>query len=108
MKNNQMPPRLALRFFRWYCHPKLVDHIEGDLLEDYGTRLRRSGKRKADMRFVIDVLLLFRRNIIRPTEGYRNLNNYGMIKNYFKIGWRNLTRRKAFAVINIAGLALGF
>jgi putative ABC transport system permease protein len=30
-----------------------------------------------------------------------------MIKNYFKIGWRNLTRNKTYAAINIIGLSLG-
>jgi ABC-type antimicrobial peptide transport system permease subunit len=30
-----------------------------------------------------------------------------MIKNYFKIAWRNITRNTAFSVINIMGLALG-
>jgi putative ABC transport system permease protein len=105
---HQMPPRFFHRFFRWYCHPRLVDHIEGDLLEVYGERIKKIGKRKADSRFIIDVLLLLRPKIVRPTEGYKNLNNYGMIKNYFRIGWRNLIKRKGFAMINIAGLALGF
>lgn len=30
-----------------------------------------------------------------------------MIKNYLKIAWRNLIRHKAFATINISGLAIG-
>jgi ABC-type antimicrobial peptide transport system permease subunit len=30
-----------------------------------------------------------------------------MIKNYFKIAWRNLLRNKVFSVINITGLAIG-
>ncbi|WP_298732036.1 ABC transporter permease [uncultured Chitinophaga sp.] len=30
-----------------------------------------------------------------------------MIKNYFRIAWRNLVRNKAFSTINILGLALG-
>ena len=30
-----------------------------------------------------------------------------MLKNYFKIAWRNLARGKSFSVINISGLAIG-
>lgn len=30
-----------------------------------------------------------------------------MLKNYFKIAWRNLQRNKGYAIINIAGLAIG-
>ncbi len=101
------PPRLPLRFFRWYCHPKLRDSIEGDLMELYQERNVEGGKLKADMKFVRDVLLLFRPSIIKPMEGYKNLNNYGMIKSYFKIGWRNLLRNKGYSLMNIGGLALG-
>jgi len=30
-----------------------------------------------------------------------------MIKNYFKIAWRNLAKSKGYSVINIGGLAVG-
>jgi putative ABC transport system permease protein len=103
----QQPPAIFLSFFRWYCHPRLLDHIEGDLIEVYRQRLKKVGKQKADLKFIIDVLLLFRPSIIKPVEGYKNLNNYGMIKSYFKIGWRNLLRNKGYSFINIGGLALG-
>ncbi len=106
MKQNT-PPRLPLRFFRWFCHPKLRDSIEGDLMELYGERVKEIGKRKADLKFIGDVLLLFRPSIIKPMEGYKNLNNYGMIKSYFTIGWRNLLRNKGYSLINIGGLATG-
>jgi ABC-type antimicrobial peptide transport system permease subunit len=101
------PPRLPHRFFRWFCHPELRDSIEGDLMELYAERLKEKGKRRADWKFTIDVLLLFRKGIIRPTEGYKNLNTYGMYKSYFKIGWRNLLRNRAYSLINIGGLTLG-
>ena len=31
-----------------------------------------------------------------------------MIKNYLKIAWRNLVKRKVFTAINVLGLAIGF
>jgi putative ABC transport system permease protein len=104
---NHNPPKLPLRFFRWYCHPKLLKYIEGDLMELYEERKAKSGKRKADGRFIIDVLLLFRPGIIKPREGYENLNNYGMLKNYLKIGWRSMTRQRLYSSIKVGGFALG-
>lgn len=101
------PPKFPLRFFRWYCHPKLLDMIEGDLLEVYRRREATRGKFKADVLFILDVLLLFRPGIIKPIEGYQNINTYGMYKSYFKIGWRTLLRNKGYSVINIGGLAIG-
>src|SRR5687767_6270316 len=86
------PPKLFHRFFRWYCHPRMLNHVEGDLLEDYGKRRARKGKWRADIKFIWDVLLLIRPEIIRPIEGYKNLNTFGMYKNYFKISFRQLVK----------------
>ena len=107
MKKEVTPPRLFLRFFRWFCHPKLRDRIEGDLMELYDERVKAFGKRKADQKFIIDVLLLFRRGIIKPAEGYKNLNNYGMFKSFFKVAFRNIMRNRGYSFINISGLAIG-
>ncbi len=101
------PPKLPLSFFRWFCHPKLRDSIEGDLMELYEERVREAGKRKADIKFVRDVLLLFRPGIIKPVEGYKNLNTYGMLKNYFKISTRNIFKHKMISLINVFSLAIG-
>ena len=76
-------------------------------MELYEERVKEKGKRKADFRFIIDVLLLFRPGIIKPIEGTKQLNTYGMYKSYFKIGWRNLWRNKSQFVINVSGLAIG-
>jgi putative ABC transport system permease protein len=102
-----VPPQIAHRFFRWYCHPKLLKYIEGDLLEMYEETHKKSGKLKADLKFIIDVILLCRPGIIRPAEGTQTLNTYGMYKNYVKVGWRNLAKDKGYSFINIGGLALG-
>lgn len=107
MSKNNRPPQLLLRFFRWFCHPKLRDHIEGDLTELYNEQVNEIGKRRADLKFIGDVLLLFRPGIIKAVTGYKNFNNYDMIRSYFTIAWRTLVRNKAFSFINIGGLSLG-
>ncbi len=84
-----------------------MKYIEGDLMELYEERVREKGKRKADLQFITDVLLLFRPGIIKPKEGYKNMSNYGMVKSYVKMGWRNLARNKSYSAINIGGLAVG-
>jgi putative ABC transport system permease protein len=108
MKNyNLHPPGFFLKFFRWYCHPRMRGYIEGDLMEVYNVRLKAHGKRNADIKFIIDVLLLLRPGIVRPVYVHKTLNPCGMYKSYFKIGWRNLLRNKGYSFINIGGLAIG-
>jgi len=106
-RDSTQSPRLALRFFRWYCHPKLLKYIEGDLMELYEERIRELGKRKADLKFITDVLLLFRPGIIKRSEKRSELNQYDMIKNYLKVGWRHSMKNKGLFAINITGLTLG-
>ncbi|MEP1033956.1 ABC transporter permease [Ekhidna sp.] len=102
----QSPPKLFLRFFRWFCHPLLAKPIEGDLMELYEERVLEFGKRKADLKFIKDVLLLFRKDIIKPSDGTYRINTYGMFKNYFKVGIRNILKYKMFSFINVFGLAV--
>jgi ABC-type antimicrobial peptide transport system permease subunit len=106
MKRVPEPPRLFLRFLRWFCDPALLPFVEGDLTELYHQRLLQGGKSVARRKFVFDVLLLFRPGIIKTT-GPIHLNHWVMYKNYFKLGWRNLMRTKGYSVINIGGLSLG-
>src|SRR5689334_21323739 len=113
MKNNPQPPKLFLHFFRWYCKPELRDSIEGDLTELYQERVAIKGKRKADLLFIKDVLLLLRPHIIRTKKDRKQMNQYTMSGNNFaarhfvKIAWRNVVKNKAFSLINIGGLAVG-
>jgi len=86
----------------------MVDYIEGDLMEVYSRRLNQSGKRKADIKFIIDVLLLFRPGIIKPAGRSNNLNSYDMFKNYFSVMLRVFNKEKLYSMINVFGLALGF
>jgi putative ABC transport system permease protein len=107
MKKNPAPPQPILRFFRWFAHPKLRDHIEGDLIEIYAERVRSISKRRADVLFLWDVLMLFRPGILRPAEGHQQLNTFGIFRNYIKVGWRNIVKEKGYSSINIGGFAIG-
>ncbi len=76
-------------------------------MELYEERAKEKGKRRADLNFIKDVLLLFRPSIIKPADGTYRINNYGILKNYFKVSWRNLKRQKSYSIINIGGLSIG-
>lgn len=105
--NHGSPPRLFHQFLQWFCREDMLAHVEGDLLELHRERIVQIGKRRADLKFVVDVLLLLRPGMIRKIERYRPLNQYDMLKNYIKIALRNLTKSRAYSFINITGLATG-
>lgn len=104
----QHPPKWADRFLEWYCSPDLLEGIQGDAHELYRRQVTRS-RAAANFHFIWNVLRFFRwRNIRRRhTAMYSNRIPLSMLKNYFKIGLRNLARHKAFSLINILGLAIG-
>lgn len=104
---DRLPPKFFRHFFRWYCHPRLFKPIEGDLMELYHERLEEFGKRKADLRFIKDVLILFRKDIIRPTGGTYRLNFYGMLKHNLLITLRSFKKYQSTFRINLTGLTVG-
>jgi putative ABC transport system permease protein len=83
-----------------------VTFVEGDLIELYRERRRAGKKWKADVRFILDVILLFRPGIVRPLFYSNPLLESLMLENYLKVGFRNLVKYKAFSFINIFGLSL--
>src|SRR6188768_1957640 len=100
------PPRIMLRFFRWYCHPMLADHIEGDLIEVYLETTRSHGRRVANVRLAAELALLFRPGIIRPWQSPRFVTTYSMYKSFIVVAWRNFLKSKGYSSINIFGLAV--
>jgi len=98
---------IALRVFRLFCDPRIVEDIEGDLLERFEIRLHKKGQRKARWLFIKEVIQLFRPGIVRNFSGIQKLNNYDMLKNYFKTARRSLLRHKMYSSIKIGGFAIG-
>ncbi|MFY0605664.1 MAG: ABC transporter permease [Cyclobacteriaceae bacterium] len=105
MNNN--PPKWALRFLHWYCHPDLLEEIEGDIYELFDRRIKTSSIAKAKRRFVWDIIRFCRwSNIKKSNSNSYQSNPLAMLKNYFKIGFRNMARYWVTSSVNIGGLAL--
>jgi hypothetical protein len=82
---NEGPPRWALAFFRWFCHPEIRENIEGDLVELYHHRRAGLGLTKAKWLLIKDILLLFRPGIIGSSNS--RLQQFSIMKN---IKWTRL------------------
>ncbi|MEO1054648.1 MAG: ABC transporter permease [Bacteroidota bacterium] len=102
-----LPPKWALRFFRWYCRSEYVEDLEGDLLERFDRRKEEVGLKKARQKFFFDVVQLFRPALIKSIFGLSYISQYSMFRNYFKVSWRNLSRQRLYSTINIGGLTIG-
>ncbi len=105
--SNITPPRIFLKFLRWFCHPDYLEDIEGDVIERFEKRADTHRSIVAKLYFARDILQLLRPGLIRPFEGTQKLNYYGMLKNYFKISIRNIQRHKTFSFLNVTGLSVG-
>lgn len=102
---NSQPPRLVLRFFRWYCRADYLEDLEGDLQERYELNIQDKGRSFARKHFALDVMKLFRPGIIQFKVNTQISN--AMTRHHFLIGYRNLLRNKGYSFLNIGGLALG-
>ncbi len=99
------PPPAARRFLQFFLRKDLLEEVEGDLEESYYAKLEESSGLRANLHYWYQVI-----NYLRPfalSEKQFNNNNYTMVRNYLKIGWRNMFRNLGYSLINIGGMALG-
>ena len=99
------PPKFAENFLKFYCKPQLLEEILGDLYELFDYRNNEQTSKYAKWMFVWEVFRFFKWSNIKNSKKI-TLNNTAMLKNYFKIGFRNLNKSKVTSVINVTGLSL--
>jgi putative ABC transport system permease protein len=101
------PPKWADRFLEWYCHPDIIEEIQGDAYELYQRKLNQS-KKIADIQFIWNVLRFFRWKNIRKKKRSANDSTLStsMIKSYIVAGLRNSIRNLTSSLINIVGLSV--
>ncbi len=101
------PPRWPVNLLRFFVKKEFLEEIEGDMEELFHDEVQQSSIRKANWRYIIEMLKLFRPILLKNLKHFPALNHYDMYKNYVKIAWRNLIKKKAYSTINIFGLGLG-
>ena len=104
-QKNIAPPEFADKFLGFYCKSSLIEEIQGDLYELFDKRVASQGLRWAQWRFVWEVIRFFKWSNLKRSKSYKT-NHTAMLKNYFKVGFRNLKKTPTTAFINIFGLAL--
>lgn len=104
-KPRVQPPKLANRFLGWFIKGELLEEILGDLYE-YHEELQDKPNWKRKLYYWFHVFHFLRPFAIKNFKKTQKLNYYGMYKNYFKIGLRNIFKYKTFSFINIFGLAV--
>ncbi len=92
----------AIKFLKIIASAKDCDYAIGDLEETYEYIAENEGPKKANR--------WFWREALKSLPGFVKNGVYrrsAMVRNYFKIAFRNIIRNKVFALINILGLAVG-
>jgi len=108
MSSPKTPPKLPLRFLRWFCREDFIDEVEGNLLEIFEKELD-TNPTKAQRQFILNIVRHFRPEYFKIFHSRKKSSSYppAMIANYIKLAFRNLRKRASYSFINIFGLALG-
>ncbi|MFC2133204.1 ABC transporter permease [Bacteroidota bacterium] len=99
---NIKPPK----FFVWILSNLLSDYTKsvllGDLEEEYFLRIEKGSKFYADCWYI-------KHTVKSIPKLFSHFVYWGitMFKNYFKIGFRNLSKQKSYSFINVIGLVIG-
>ncbi len=110
-QSRHTPPRL-MRWLLSRLHPEnTLEEVEGDLEELYQNWHAKSGRTTADFKCLLNIISVLPPFVRRRKQvyEYETVSNFqpAMIRNYFKIAWRNLAKNKGYSFINIGGLAIG-
>ena len=105
MSSANHPPKWGLKLLELFLRPDYADEIQGDITEAFYWRLKEEGSAKARLKFIWEVF-----KSLRPTNlksFYHFSLNTMIFRNYLKIAFRTLLKRKSTSFINIFGLSIG-
>jgi putative ABC transport system permease protein len=101
-KSDQHPPRLGQKLLSHLTRYEEEHAASGDCGEEFKERAKEYGR--------LRTLLWYWGQVVYSLATYSKLSTFigaAMLKNYFKITWRNIKNNKVYSFINIMGLAVG-
>ncbi|WP_229599996.1 ABC transporter permease [Runella sp. SP2] len=107
------PPAWLDALVKRFLPSELYEELLGDLHEQFGFQIKEFGAQKARWMYFFEVIRFcrpyFLKRRFRADTQYSTSFTYSpaMIRNYFKIAFRNLLKHKSYSVVNIMGLAIG-
>ncbi len=97
------PPKLADRFFKWYCRNDLQESILGDLHEQFYMDLKQKGNQRSRLIYWVTVLKFFNRFTRQNSMQKPALF---MISNNFRSSLRFLLKHGNYTILNMVGLSI--
>lgn len=108
MKHEEVrPPEWPLKLLRFFLKEKYLEEIEGDMEEIFLANAETYSPARARRIYAWEMIRLLRPVLLKSWKASPTYNHYAMYKNYYKVAWRNLVKKKAYSFINIFGLGLG-
>ena len=101
-----IPPKLAQKFLRCFLKEELAEEVEGDLEEQFSSRLEESSLWKAKLNYWYEVINYLRPFALRFFKT-SNINFLAMFRHNLLISFRNFKRYKSSFLINLTGLSTG-
>ena len=101
------PPKFALILFRWFCHRDYLEDLEGDLQERFELYSSSLPSWRAQLKFSLEVIKLFRPGLIRPLFTSQNHSKTTMLHHNLKLTFRNFLKHRSLFLVNLTGLSTG-
>ncbi len=105
MSSSQHSPKWARSLLEFFLRSDYSDEILGDITEAYHWRIKEEGKVKAGLMLFLEVIASLRPTNLKSFY-YLSINTM-IFRNYLKIAFRNLLKRRSTSFINIIGLSVG-
>ncbi|MBO3697516.1 ABC transporter permease [Roseivirga sp. E12] len=101
------PPKGLVRILRFFIKGEYLEEIEGDLEEIYYDLRITNGTKRANLKYLFELLRLFKLNLIKSIMNNHKYSVIGLLAHSIKLSFRGFNRYKTSFIINIIGLSTG-